>query len=77
MAAKPTSPKAEKPQAFSGIAISVVCTQAGGRRRAGYQFGKEPVEIAAADLDEATIEALASDPYLSIKGVKPAEKEAE
>ncbi|HRJ70252.1 MAG TPA: hypothetical protein PK812_11670 [Beijerinckiaceae bacterium] len=77
MATKSQSPKAEKPQAFSDAAISVVCTQPGGRRRAGYQFGTEPVVIAVADLDGAAIEALASDPYLSIRGVKPAEAKAE
>lgn len=73
MAAKTQSKPVEKSQAFLEPAISVVCTQAGGRRRAGYQFGSEPVEIPVADLDEATIEALAGDPFLSIKGVKPAE----
>ncbi|MBW6506160.1 MAG: hypothetical protein K0B00_05335 [Rhodobacteraceae bacterium] len=37
-----------------------------GRRRAGRQFGPEPVQIAAADLSEAEIRALKADPTLKI-----------
>jgi len=37
-----------------------------GRRRAGHQFGPEPVQIAASALSEADRRALEADPSLKI-----------
>jgi hypothetical protein len=44
-----------------------------GRWRAGRHFGPEPVDIAAGDLTEAEIAALAGDPALSVEMIETAE----
>ncbi|QYK42863.1 MAG: hypothetical protein KF887_07105 [Paracoccaceae bacterium] len=40
-----------------------------GRRRAGRQFGPEPVTLAVSDLSEAEIAALMTDPALTIQTI--------
>lgn len=44
-----------------------------GRRRAGFQFGREPTFLVVDDLTEAQAELLASDPLLIITGEYRAE----
>lgn len=45
-------------------------------RRAGHAFGQKPVDIAAADLDEAQREALLNEPRLQVEVVdKPADSQ--
>lgn len=53
----------------SSAAQQVILTITGpkrGRRRAGRQFGSEPVQIAASELSEAERRALEADPSLKI-----------
>ncbi len=62
-----TAPKA--PQVTPRVQPEVVLTITGpkrGRRRAGRQFGPEPVRIAASELSEADRRTLEADPALKI-----------
>lgn len=45
------------------------------RRRAGRSFGKAPVKLKIADLSEAEIAAIKSDPVLSVSEKKEPKKE--
>lgn len=49
--------------------IVVSSAQPGGRRRAGRDFGTEPVEIALRDLKKGELAALERDPLLSTKRI--------
>jgi hypothetical protein len=53
-------------------AISITCAVPGGRRRAGYRFGTEPVVIAVADLTDEQIAQLRQDGDLRIEPAEPA-----
>jgi hypothetical protein len=52
--------------------VLTVCAPAGPRRRAGFAFGPEPIELTAADLGETkedaenTLNALRADPRLKL-----------
>jgi hypothetical protein len=56
-----TAPETEK-------RVVVVVAKQPSRWRIGRRFGAEPVEIDAAELDEAQIAALLADPVLVVSG---------
>lgn len=47
--------------------VVTITAPAGPRRRAGFSFGKEPVHLTDADLDEEKFEALKADTQLVIR----------
>lgn len=55
--------------------ILTITAPVGPRRRAGFAFGKEPVHLTEADLDDAKFEALKADPQLVIRDYVPPEPE--
>ena len=64
------SPAEAQGDAASRLVPSLIVTgPLAGRRRAGRQFGPEPVTVAVADLTEAEIEALSSDVLLKVQTV--------
>lgn len=62
--APPVAPETPAP-ATSGALLRVRALGGQARRRAGYAFGPEPVELVVADLDDAQIAAINSDPLLT------------
>lgn len=59
----------KKVNEIAAPAILIVTGPAKGRWRIGRCFGRDPVEIPAADLSEAQLAALRDDPELSISVV--------
>jgi hypothetical protein len=57
---------ADAPQPVPSL---VIIGPKAGRRRAGRQFGPEPVTLAVSDLSEAEIAALTGDPALTVQTV--------
>jgi hypothetical protein len=48
------------------VAVLHVQSKRAGFRRAGFQFGAEPVNIPVADLSKEQVEALTSEPMLIV-----------
>lgn len=63
-AQQPPSPPATAGQGEAAAILRVV-GPAQGFRRAGFAFGREPVDLALADLSAAQIEAIEREPRLS------------
>lgn len=61
-----TPPAGKTAKSAARAATITVLGPPQGRRRAGVRFGPEPVEIPAAKLSKAQLEALKSDPLLSV-----------
>lgn len=57
--------------------VVTITAPAGPRRRAGFSFGKEPVHLTVADLDEDKFELLKADPQLVIREYVEPEAAAE
>lgn len=49
--------------------LVVSSTQPGGRRRAGRSFGPEPVTLPLTELTGAEVDALLTDPGLSVRRI--------
>ncbi|MGL5447446.1 MAG: hypothetical protein ACRDBL_09070 [Rhabdaerophilum sp.] len=56
--------------------VVTITAPSGPRRRAGFAFGKEPVHLTDADLDEEKEKALTADPQLVIRPYREPEPEA-
>jgi len=65
----PMTEDPQKSQIKKTARIIVSCSLPGGRRRAGYAFGTEPVEIPIDNLGKAQLEAIEADPALSTKRI--------
>lgn len=56
--------------------VVTITAPAGSRRRAGFSFGKEPVHLTGADLDEQKFQEIKADPQLVIREYVEPEPEA-
>ncbi len=63
----PPKPRLDDAPAPAARVVAVVTAPAGPRRRAGISFGKAPIHLTDAELDENRRIALMADPLLVIR----------
>lgn len=64
-----TSKKAAQPKANDGDFVTIKSTNGRSRRRAGYRFTPEGVDVAVDDLTSDQKIAIAADPHLKVLDV--------